>query len=45
MALQTSENVSVAATFDAMGLKEDLLRGIYAYSKLADACHTELMNG
>lgn len=29
---ETSEEVKVAPTFDSMGLKEDLLRGIYAYS-------------
>merc|ERR1712093_197004 len=29
---ETSEEVKVAPTFDAMGLKEDLLRGIYAYN-------------
>ncbi|SGY75224.1 BQ5605_C005g03408 [Microbotryum silenes-dioicae] len=28
---ETSEEVSIAPTFDALGLKEDLLRGIYAY--------------
>lgn len=28
----TSETVKVYPTFDAMGLKEDLIRGIYAYS-------------
>ena len=30
---ETSEEVKVAPTFDAMGLKEDLLRGVYAYSQ------------
>lgn len=29
---ETSEEVKVAPTFDAMGLKEDLLRGVYAYN-------------
>ncbi|KAK9894450.1 DEAD-domain-containing protein [Cystobasidium minutum MCA 4210] len=29
---ETSEEVKVAPTFDSMGLKEDLLRGIYAYN-------------
>jgi ATP-dependent RNA helicase len=29
----TSEEVKVVPTFDTMGLKEDLLRGIYAFSK------------
>lgn len=28
---ETSEEVDVAPTFDAMGLREDLVRGIYAY--------------
>ena len=27
----TSEGVDVIPTFDSMGLREDLLRGIYAY--------------
>ncbi|CEQ39748.1 SPOSA6832_01329, partial [Sporobolomyces salmonicolor] len=31
LVFETSESVSVAPTFDALGLKEDLLRGIYAY--------------
>lgn len=29
---ETSEEVGVAPTFDSLGLKEDLLRGIYAYN-------------
>ncbi|KAL1915639.1 uncharacterized protein VTP21DRAFT_6398 [Calcarisporiella thermophila] len=29
---ETSEDVKVFPTFDALGLKEDLLRGIYAYN-------------
>ncbi|CAO1616895.1 unnamed protein product [Parajaminaea phylloscopi] len=29
---ESSEDVKVAPTFDALGLKEDLLRGIYAYN-------------
>ena len=29
----TTDGVNVLPTFDAMGLKEDLLRGIYAYGK------------
>ncbi len=33
MAFDTSEKVQVMPTFDALNLKEDLLRGIYAYSK------------
>ncbi|KAJ1024098.1 hypothetical protein NDA16_002937 [Ustilago loliicola] len=32
LAFESSEEVKVASTFDAMGLKEDLLRGIYAYN-------------
>ena len=31
---ETSEEVEVIPTFDHMGLKNDLLRGIYAYGKL-----------
>lgn len=27
----TSEDVEIIPTFDAIGLREDLLRGIYAY--------------
>lgn len=32
---ESSEAVSVVSTFDDLGLKEDLLRGIYAYSACA----------
>ena len=32
---ETSEDVKVIPTFDNMGLREDLLRGIYAYGKLS----------
>ena len=32
---ESSEAVSVVSTFDDLGLKEDLLRGIYAYSEQA----------
>lgn len=28
---ETSEDVEVISTFDTMGLREELLRGIYAY--------------
>jgi hypothetical protein len=31
LVFETSSDVHVVPTFDAMGLKEDLLRGIYAY--------------
>ncbi len=33
---ETSEDVDVVPTFDSMGLREDLLRGIYAYGKLSN---------
>jgi hypothetical protein len=32
LVFESSEAVSVISTFDDLGLKEDLLRGIYAYS-------------
>ncbi|KAJ3071896.1 RNA helicase [Podochytrium sp. JEL0797] len=32
LVFETSSNVAVVASFDEMGLKEDLLRGIYAYN-------------
>ena len=28
---ETSEDVTVTPTFDEMGLREDLLRGVYSY--------------
>lgn len=28
---ETSEDVEIVPSFDAMGLKDELLRGIYAY--------------
>ena len=31
---ETSEDVDVTPTFDSMGLREELLRGIYAYGKI-----------
>lgn len=31
MEFETSEDVDVLPTFDSMNLREDLLRGIYAY--------------
>ncbi|KAE8207659.1 hypothetical protein CF327_g7281, partial [Tilletia walkeri] len=31
LVFESSESIQVAPTFDALGLKEDLLRGIYAY--------------
>ena len=30
---ETSEEVQVVPTFDGMGLRDDLLRGVYAYGK------------
>jgi ATP-dependent RNA helicase len=33
---ETSDNVEVIKTFDSMNLKEDLLRGIFAYGKLIE---------
>ena len=42
---ETSEDVDVVPTFDSMGLREDLLRGIYAYGKsenLEKEIHTRL---
>lgn len=32
LVFESSEAVKVISTFDQLGLKEDLLRGIYAYS-------------
>ena len=32
LVFESSEAVSVVSTFDDLNLKEDLLRGIYAYS-------------
>ncbi|CAJ0626409.1 4196_t:CDS:2 [Entrophospora sp. SA101] len=32
LVFETSEDVKVVPTFDSIGLKEDLLRGIYAYN-------------
>ena len=31
---ETSEDVEITPTFDGMGLREDLLRGIYAYGEI-----------
>lgn len=33
MAFDTNEKIQVMTSFDSLNLKEDLLRGIYAYSK------------
>lgn len=32
LVFETSDDVKVVSTFDEMNLKDDLLRGIYAYS-------------
>jgi ATP-dependent RNA helicase len=34
---ETSEDVKVVSSFDQMGLKETLLRGIYAYGTFIDS--------
>lgn len=34
MAFDVNEKVQVMSTFDSLNLKEDLLRGIYAYSTI-----------
>ena len=36
---ETSGEVEVTPTFDALGLREDLLRGIYAYGAFARLHH------
>ncbi len=33
LVFETTDDVTIVQTFDDMGLKEDLLRGIYAYSE------------
>ena len=33
MEITTSDDVEIYTSFDSLGLKEDLLRGIYAYGK------------
>lgn len=35
---ETSDNVEVVKSFDSMGLKEDLIRGIFAYGKSLQSC-------
>lgn len=36
---ETSEDVEVIPTFDNMGLRDELLRGIYAYGVALFACY------
>ena len=38
MEITTSDDVEIYTSFDALGLKEDLLRGIYAYGEINDSC-------
>jgi hypothetical protein len=33
MEITTNDDVEIFTSFDSLGLKEDLLRGIYAYGK------------
>ena len=33
MTFETSENVDAIASFDGMGIQEDILQGVYAYGK------------
>jgi hypothetical protein len=40
---ESSEAVSVISTFDDLGLKEDLLRGIYAYSASLVSLYMDLV--
>ena len=37
-----SKGVEVMLTFDVMGLREDLLRGIYAYGRPACSLHSSV---
>lgn len=41
---ETSEEVDVTPTFDTMGLREDLLRGIYAYGTGRGSKNTHLLD-
>lgn len=43
MAFETSDGVDVVPSFDALGLREDLLRGIYAYGTWWVASLSSLM--
>jgi hypothetical protein len=38
LVFETSSDVKILPSFDAMGLKEDLLRGVYAYSRGSSPC-------
>ena len=43
---ETSEDVDVTPTFDNMGMREELLRGVYAYGKFRLVCfknHVEIL--
>lgn len=37
MVFETSKGVNVVPTFDGMSLRDDLVRGIYAYGKMGVA--------
>ena len=39
---ETSEDVDVTPTFDNMGLREELLRGIYAYGRFQNLTDLEM---
>lgn len=41
LVFESSEEVSVSTSFDKMGLKEDLIRGIYAYSQCGFQVQTQ----
>ena len=40
---ETSENVEVISSFQSMGIKEDLLRGIYAYGNVVPLIYFKLI--
>lgn len=40
---ETSEDVKIVSTFDDMNLKEDLMRGIYAYSNFTIVLYFNLL--
>ena len=42
MVFETSKSVSVVSTFDQMNLRDDLLRGIYAYGESTGQSHSYL---
>ena len=38
LSFDTSKEVNICSTFDGMGLREDLLRGLYAYGAYSHKC-------